>query len=228
MKKLFNAVIVLLLVVSLFGVDRLLGNQYKPGTYKGSAQGRKDKKHSGLVEVEVTVSDSAITDIKVVTFEQSKEHKKYGPPATKALNEIPPAILEKQSLEVDVVTKATMSSIAIELAVARALDQALIKKYKPGTYKGSAQGRKDKKHSGLIEVEVKVSDSAITDIKVVTCEQSKEHKTYGKYVNTALDTIPAAILKEQALGADVVVKATMTSNAIELAVARALEKARTK
>ncbi|MCB9247884.1 MAG: FMN-binding protein [Ignavibacteriales bacterium] len=118
--------------------------QYTPGTYKGSAYGRSDKEHNGLVEVEVTVSADKIDDIKVVTYNQSVDHKKYGTPVNEAKTKNPAQILEKQKLDADVVTDATMATTAIELAVAKALQQAVAKKYTPGTYKGSAMGRKIK------------------------------------------------------------------------------------
>jgi uncharacterized protein with FMN-binding domain len=228
MKYVLRSLIALTLVFTLGGFDGLTAQKYKAGTYTGVAQGRQDKNHSGLIKVEVTVSETAIKDIKVSAYEQSKEHKVYGPPVIQALNEIPAAILEKQSLQVDGITKATFASNALELAVARALEQAVVKKYTPGTYKGSAYGRKDKEHSGLIEVEVTVSETAITDINVITFEQSKEHKVYGEPVAQAYKQMPDSILQKQSLQVDAVTKATMASDAISLAVARALEKAYSK
>ncbi len=228
MKKRFSSLVVVLFLVVAFGVSQAFAGMYKAGTYKGAAEGRKSKEHSGMVEVEVTVSDSKIEDIKVVTYEQSIDHEKYGPPALKAKEMIPASIIEKQSIDVDVVAKASVSSRAIELAVARALDQASVKKYNPGTYKATAMGRKSKEHSGIVEVEVTVSDSKIEDIKVVTYEQSIDHKKYGPSALKAKDQIPAAIIKKQGLDVDVVAKASVSSRAIELAVAKALEKASVK
>lgn len=132
MKRLFSHAVLVLSVVILFGVGQAFAGMYKPGTYDGSAMGRatkatKTKKgHSGMVKVEVTVTDSKITDIKVVTYEQSLDHKKYGPRALEAKEKIPAAIIAKQSLDVDTVAKATMSSSAIQLAVAKALEKARV------------------------------------------------------------------------------------------------------
>ena len=217
---------VALLLVLFLLISQIAIAQYKPGTYKGSAQGRKDKTHSGLVEVEVTVNESKIENIKVLAFEQTSKGK-YGALSAEAKGKIPVAIKEKQSIKVDAVTKATMSSNAISLAVARALEKASIKKYKPGVYKGSAKGRKDKKHTGLVEVEVTVSASAIEDIKVVTFEQTDKGK-YGKLSAEAKATIPKSIVTKQSIEVDVITKATMSSNAIMIAVANALEQARLK
>ena len=226
MKKMLITPIIILSIIVLGSADIIA--QYTPGTYKASAIGRADKKHVGTIEVAVTVSESKIEKIDVVTYDQSVDHKKYGEPVNTAKTSVPAKILETQALGVDAVTKATMASNAIELAVAKALYQASEKKYTPGTYKGSAYGRSDKKHKGLIEVEVKVSADKIEDVKVVTYDQSVDHKKYGEPVAAAKTAVPEQIVKTQSLEIDAVTKATFASYAIDLAVARALEKARTK
>ena len=222
--KLFTVTIFSLLIV--LSSDAFA--QYKPGTYKGSAMGRSDKKHSGEIEVEVKVNEKGIEAIKVLKYEQSVDHKKYGKDVVKAQNEVPANMTKKNSVDVDVVSGATMSSIGLNLAVAKALEKASLNKYKAGTYKGASVGRSDKKHSGEIEVEVTVSDKAITDIKVTKYDQSVDHKKYGKPVNEAKEKIPAAVVKGQSIDVDVISDATMSSSGIQLAVAKALEKARVK
>ncbi|MBL1213372.1 MAG: FMN-binding protein [Ignavibacteriae bacterium] len=202
--------------------------QYKPGTYKGSAVGRSDKKHSGEIEVEVKVNEKGIEEIKVLKYDQSVDHKKYGKAVVKAEEEVPANMTKKNSVDVDVISGATMSSIGLNLAVAKALEKASLNKYKAGTYKGASVGRSDKKHSGEIEVEVTVSENAITDIKVSKYDQSTDHKKYGKPVNEAKEKTPAAIVKGQSIDVDVISKATMSTSGIQLAVAKALEKARVK
>jgi uncharacterized protein with FMN-binding domain len=213
------------LLLFLFLVSQSFAGKYKPGTYKGSAYGKKHKEHSGLIEVEVTVDANSIKNIKVLKYEQSVEHKKYGKSVTEVKDKFPAAITKKQSVDVDVVSGATFSSVALELAVARALAKASTKTYKPGTYKGSAMGKKHKDHSGLIEVEVTVDAKSIKDIKITKYDQSVDHKKYGKSVTEAKNKIPAEIKTKQSVDVDGVTKATMSSNAIQLAVAKALEKA---
>jgi len=202
--------------------------QYTPGTYTGTAVGKANKKHNGHIKVEVTFSETKIEDIKVVEYEQSVEHKKYGATSTEAKTKIPTQLLAKQALGTDVVAKATMASNAIELAVAKAIEQATEKKYTPGTYIGEAMGQKNKKHSGHIKVEVTVSETKIEDINIVEYEQSIDHKKYGKGVTEAKTKIPADLLTKQSLDIETVTKATFASNAIELAVAKALQQARVK
>lgn len=214
-----------LILLFLFLVSQSFAGKYKPGTYKASAYGKKHKEHSGLIEVEVTVDANSIKNIKILKYEQSVDHKKYGKSATEAKDNIPAAIVKKQSVDVDVVSGATFSAVAIELAVARAIEQASTKTYKPGTYKGSALGKKSKKHEGLVEVEVTVDANSIKDIKIVKYDQSVDHKKYGKGTTEAKTKIPNDIKAKQSVNVDGITKATMSVNAIQLAVAKALEKA---
>jgi len=216
----------ILSVMLIFTLSRLTFAQYTPGTYKGTAIGKSDAKHTGVVEVEVVVSGTKIENIKVLTYEQTSEGK-YGELTTEAKAKIPAAILEKQSVGVDAITKATISSNAIKLAVAKALEKAYLKKYVPGTYKGTAIGKSDAKHSGVIDVEVTVSETKIESIKIVTYEQTSDGK-YGELTAEAKAKIPASIIEKQSVDVDVITKATLSSGGIQLAVVNALEKARAK
>ena len=118
-----------------------------------------------------------------------------------------------------------MASNALQLAVAKALHEATVA-YKPGTYKGMAAGRSDKNHDGMVAVEVTVSENKIESINVLEYDQSIDHKKYGAAVTEAKDKVPAAIVAANSLSVDVVADATFASNALELAVARALAQAR--
>lgn len=82
------------------------------GTYTGSAKG-----NGGDVVVEVIVEGSAIKDIKIL------EHKETEGLADPALENIPAAIKETQSLKVDTVAGATVTSNAIIEAVEAALNK---------------------------------------------------------------------------------------------------------
>ena len=83
------------------------------GTYTASAQGM-----DGTVSIEVTIADNAITAITVV---DDNETAGVG---TKALVFIPDAVIRSQSLAVDNVSGATISSMAIKSAIADAITQA--------------------------------------------------------------------------------------------------------
>lgn len=86
---------------------------FKDGTYEGTAKGLK-----GDVKVEVTVADSKISDVKVVEQNETPEI------AEPALEQVPAAIKEKNSTEVETVSGATVTSQAIIDAVNAALEQA--------------------------------------------------------------------------------------------------------
>ncbi len=86
---------------------------YTPGTYTGTAAGK-----NGDVKVEVTFSANAIDSVKVV------EHSETAGISDGAIENIPAAIVENQSLAVDTVSGATVTSDAILNAVADAVAQA--------------------------------------------------------------------------------------------------------
>ena len=124
MKKLSLMTILALTVVILFGFGQAFGAMYKAGTYKASAQGKSKKTP---VTVEVTVSASAIKSIKVLSHKESVTNKKYGPVVTDALTKVPASIVKANSVDVDSIAKATITSNAVALAVAKALDKARVK-----------------------------------------------------------------------------------------------------
>ena len=85
----------------------------KDGTYAASANGM-----DGLVQIEVTIKDDKITDIVIV---DDNETAGVG---TNALAILPTAVIDTQSLAVDSVSGATISSAAFKMAVADAITQA--------------------------------------------------------------------------------------------------------
>lgn len=80
------------------------------GVYEGSANGM-----GGAVKVAVTVEDGKISDVEVL------EHKETAGISDPAIEQIPQAIVEAQSTDVEAVTGATVTSEAIKEAVAAAL-----------------------------------------------------------------------------------------------------------
>ena len=85
-----------------------------PGTYTASASG-----YQGGVTVEVTIDETSITDI---TISELTDHPDTV--AGLAAEKIPADILENQSVNVDSVTGATFTSMAIKKAVTDCLEQA--------------------------------------------------------------------------------------------------------
>ncbi len=97
---------------------------YKDGTYEGKAHGYdKPPKHPGEIVAKVTIAEGKISNIELVTFKQT-EKGKQGERNANAKEQVPAAIVEKQSVVVDGVAKASFASNGIKLAVARALEQA--------------------------------------------------------------------------------------------------------
>ncbi|MBP3701997.1 MAG: FAD-dependent oxidoreductase [Lachnospiraceae bacterium] len=82
------------------------------GTYTGEAQGR-----NGMIKVEVEVSDEAILSVKVT------EHIESPMISDNALTKIPEQIVANQSLDVDMISGATLSSVGVRMAVDNALTQ---------------------------------------------------------------------------------------------------------
>ena len=182
---------------------------YTAGTYSAEAQGMES-----AVKVTVTVSDSAITDL---TIDVSGETAGLG---TEVGEPLKAAILEAQSADVDGVAGATVSSTAVKTAVKACLDEASGAaawdgKFTAGTYTASATGK-----NGPVTVEVTFSEDAMTDIKV-----TDHTETYGLGygVSTApIDLLPGVILTAQSIDVDSVSSATVTSNAVKEALAKAL------
>ncbi len=83
------------------------------GTYSASAEGL-----DGTVAIEVTVADGAVTDIKVT------EDNETAGVGEKALQIIAEQVVANQSLAVDNVSGATISSMAMKTAIASALTDA--------------------------------------------------------------------------------------------------------
>ncbi|MBP7222371.1 MAG: FAD-dependent oxidoreductase [Sedimentibacter sp.] len=86
---------------------------YKPGTYTGEGDGM-----GGKVKVSVKVDDNNILEVKVL---ENDETKGIG---DAAIDKIPSMIVEGQTLSVDAVTGATLTSNAILTAVEAALKEA--------------------------------------------------------------------------------------------------------
>lgn len=181
---------------------------YTAGVYTAQSQGM-----NGPVTVEVTVSETSITDIKI---DASGETPDIG---DKAAQPMAAKIKEAQSAQVDAESGATITSDAIKSAVQKCLDQAMGKEtavtvsYTPGTYSATVKGYK-----GQVTVETVFDETSITGITIKEITD-----TYG--LAWGLDTSPAQALPDQittsqSLAVDAVTGATVTSKAIVSAVAQ--------
>ncbi|MEA5020294.1 MAG: FAD-dependent oxidoreductase [Gordonibacter sp.] len=86
---------------------------YTVGTYTGTGQGK-----FGPVTIESTFTDSAIESVKVAVHEETKYISDL------AIERVPAAIMEHQSLGVDTVTGATLTSTAVIAACEDCVKQA--------------------------------------------------------------------------------------------------------
>jgi flavocytochrome c len=103
----------LLIVLVFLGCTSTPQVSYAPGTYRASATGR-----NGELTVELIVSADKILSVAVA------DHKESPGIADPALSGIPEAIVKGQTLAVDAVTGATLTSNAILQAVEACLSQA--------------------------------------------------------------------------------------------------------
>lgn len=116
---------ILILVLSMVGLSIGCANQeqdegtettqgkFKPGTYTGSAQG-----HGGTITAKVTVTEDEITDIEIDAPEETESI------AGSASKEITSRIIDTQSLGVEAVSGATISSTGMIKAITQALEKA--------------------------------------------------------------------------------------------------------
>jgi uncharacterized protein with FMN-binding domain len=117
MKKrslLFGIVLVLALSLIFAGCSQgPAAPAWKDGTYSGKAEGVH-----GDIEVNVEISGGKIAKVNIVSENETEGVSDL------AVEQIPAAIVEKQSAEVEAVAGATVSSEAIIAAVEAALSQA--------------------------------------------------------------------------------------------------------
>ena len=105
MKKIVALLLAVMMLTAVCGAFAMTA-----GTYEAEAQGMM-----GMVKVSVVVTDSAIESVTVVSQNETAEI------AAPALEQIPAAIVENQSLVVDTVAGATITSKAIIAATEAAL-----------------------------------------------------------------------------------------------------------
>ncbi|MBM6999926.1 FAD-binding protein [bacterium] len=200
------------------------------GTYTAVAPGI-----GGDVTVTITIKDGRLADVQA---DGPNETDGIG---TRALQSMPPQMVATNSVQVDAVSGASVTSKAILDAAADALAQSGVtltpetaapveQHMTPGTYEGEAFG---KWKEGTIEgerfgspaiiaptkVAVTVDETKIVSVEVESCDD-----TPG-FIEPCIERVPAAIVESQSLNVDTVTGATMTSQAIISAASQALEQA---
>jgi len=99
------------LMIDVCGAASVDFSRLKPGTHRGEARG-----YSGPVAVDVTITNGKIEKVEVAAQRESRPYE--------SLQEVPAMIVERQSVSVDAVTGATMTSVGVMAAALRALEQA--------------------------------------------------------------------------------------------------------
>lgn len=188
--------------------------KYTAGTYEATAQG-----YGGSVTVTMTVDADSITNVKAVG---ENETEGVG---SKAIEQLPGAILEAQSCEVDGIAGATFSSDAVLAAAKDCLAQAsgtqaepASVKMAPGTYTGQGTGFRV---SEPITVNVTVSENEILDIQVDQVNTSEK----PSILQSVVDLMLPRILENQSVAVDAITGATASSNGVKQAITDALTQA---
>jgi len=202
-KKLFCALLVCCMLLSMFAVVFADGEESFSATVKG---------FGGDVTVTITVKDGAIVAVSAVG---DSETAGVG---SRAIEQLPAAILEAGAYEVDSVSGASYSSAAVKQAAKEAMQLAgLISAEKAALTMKAGNYTAKKNGFALCEpitVTTVLSEDEIIDIKVDTVNLSDT----PPMVNAVVRTLVPRILEEQSVKVDALTGATMTSNAVLAAV----------
>ena len=204
---------VLMVLFMLSGYAIADGAAYQAGEYEATAAG-----FGGDVKVTMTFDGDRII---AVEAEGPSETAGIG---SRAIEQLPDAILEAQSADVDGIAGATFTSKAIRLAAQECIDQAkgvteeVTVKMVPGTYVGQGIGFRI---SIPLTVSVTVSEDRIEEIVV---DQVNTADT-AAFIQTVIDTQLPRMLEYQSVSVDAVSGATATGNAVRQAVEAALVQA---
>ena len=167
---------------------------------------------NGPVTVEVLADRNTIYEVTVL------EHSETKGVGSVAVDWIPARIVEANSIDVDAVSGATVTTDAIRAAVAKALRDAPYTAPKapapaePIVLESTVSGR-----NGPMVVSVTADAENIYKVKVLMNEE-----TVG-VGSVAVDWLPGRIVEANSIDIDGITGATITSDAIKLAVSRALE-----
>ena len=112
MKRILSIVLCLVLMLGMVTFAQA-EQKFTPGTYTGEGFGK-----NGRIVVEATFSEDKITEINIVSHQETPGICEV------ALEQLPPAVLESQSLGVDAISSATVTSEGILQALEDCVAQA--------------------------------------------------------------------------------------------------------
>ena len=113
MKNMKRIIGLLMALALLLGSTLALADGFTAGTYQGKSDGR-----NGEIVVDVTVSDTAIESIAIVS------HSETAGITDPAFERIPAQVIEHQSLDIDAIAACTITCDALVKAIENALVQA--------------------------------------------------------------------------------------------------------
>lgn len=182
--------------------------QVPDGDYTGIARG-----FGGDIIVKATFAGGKLTALEIVSHSESVDRTE--PPQALAL--IPQAMIDQQTVDVDVVSGATISSDGIMAAVRDALSAIenrpiVIGDLAPGVYTGVARGFKSD-----ISVQVTIAAGKITDLTVISHDETPDK------ADPAFATLIEKITASGDLEVDLVSGATFSSQGLLDAVKNALK-----
>ncbi len=194
------------------------------GTYEGAS----DASHRGYVWVELEISDGEIVEVEMKEFrgdgsEKTPETYDYEEWAV-AVEELPAAVIEAQSSEVDAIAGATSTSELFMQAVRRALGE---EDDETGPFPdGEHVGYSDPGPRGYVSAHVVVQRGTITDVQLREFQGDGSEKTPETYSfeewAEAAEELPWRVIEEQSTDIDGYAGATSTSDKFVQALRRAL------
>ena len=163
------------------------------GTGTGKARG-----NGGEVTVTVTVENGKIVDVEAVG---DKETEGIG---SRALEQLPAKMIELNTVEVDTVTGATISSTAVLTAAAAAYAEATGEKkeakVKDGRYVSTVMGM-----MGYVYMATTFQDGKIAEVKFLSSNET-EHLSWP-----AIEQLPPKIVENQSINVDTIAGCTVCS-----------------
>jgi RnfABCDGE-type electron transport complex G subunit len=192
--------------------NALAGNRQEPVVISKLLNGKYNgvgESVGGPLEVEITILNGKITQIQVLSHNDTPEY------ANPAIPVVIDRIIAVQELEVDVYSGATRTSLGIMSAVENALGNEVtidVSALPDGIYKGTGAGFHGE---GSVQVTVVVAGGKITSLDF-------NHNDTPDYANSGLATMKTRVMEAQSLDVDFASGATASSKGFIQALRRAL------
>ncbi len=182
---------------------------------------------TGTIDVEsvagATVTSDAVVDAAVEGAGETPDR------GGRAIANLQAAMLETGTIDVESVAGATVTSDAVVDAATSAYNEAMgitsstVVKMKPGTYTAGAKG-----YWQIWELPVSVTVNESSILKIETPEDRFAHGESEVILQSVKDLMFPRIIESQSIAVDAITGATASSNAVKLAMKKALQQALTE